>query len=680
MCASHGGEPRHAALAAQLLRSGGFAVADLECGAHLPMHDAVRARADPRGQSRRRALHNNCSGKHAGMLLACRLLGLPHAGYTDPASPPAAADPLAPRRLRRTCRSLQITIAVDGCNLPVFRLPLSALALAYARLTRRRGCRARTAPGRGGARPHRARDASGSRRWSPGPAASRPTSSRPAAAAGSARRAPRASTPSACGRSRRGAAHGHRLQDRGRLRARPRRGDARPARRSWTRLPEDARRALAVYAEPPVHNARGADVGRIEADVPLTRRRLAARATRQALRAMRSQVGAMAYRKPLGDSWSALEAGRRSRARSPAPVSPRLEIAEIADRAVKARRPRPALRERRRAPRCRSRSTRSHRASRMQRALDIASWEEWDERLDFFLDPKPPEGTPRQAQGDSEGRRARGRLSEDGPITVACQEVVATGDAVDLSAAARPDVLAAGRRAVHHDAAGHHEGPGEREDERRHVPDAGLRPARRPACTGRSTRTARDRRAATSARAAAWRSPSRSAAIRRPSSPRSRRCRRASRSFSSRASSAARRVPLVRAKTVDLLVPAEAEIVLEGYVDPKERRREGPFGDHTGFYSLEDDFPVFHVTAVTRRERPVYLTTIVGRPPMEDGFMGEAVERLFLPLVKKTIPEIVRHVPSRRRHLPQPDDRRDRQALSRATPARRCTRSGARAR
>ena len=105
-------------------------------------------------------------------------------------------------------------------------------------------------------------------------------------------------------------------------------------------------------------------------------------------------------------------------------------------------------------------------------------------------------------------------------------------------------------------------------------------------------------------------------------------------------------VPLVPAKTVDLLVPAEAEIVLEGYVDPNERRREGPFGDHTGFYSLEDDFPVFHVTAVTRRESPVYLTTIVGRPPMEDGFLGEAVERLFLPLVKKTIPEIVdMHLP-----------------------------------
>jgi len=100
-------------------------------------------------------------------------------------------------------------------------------------------------------------------------------------------------------------------------------------------------------------------------------------------------------------------------------------------------------------------------------------------------------------------------------------------------------------------------------------------------------------------------------------------------------------VPLTAGKTVDLMVPAEAEFVLEGYVDPGERRREGPFGDHTGFYSLDDDFPVFHVTAVTRRREPVYLTTIVGRPPMEDGFLGGAVERLFLPLVRKMIPEIV---------------------------------------
>ena len=101
------------------------------------------------------------------------------------------------------------------------------------------------------------------------------------------------------------------------------------------------------------------------------------------------------------------------------------------------------------------------------------------------------------------------------------------------------------------------------------------------------------------------------------------------------------RVDLVKAVTVDLEVPANAQFVLEGYVEPGERRREGPFGDHTGFYSLADDFPVFHVTAITRRRRPVYLTTVVGVPPQEDAYLGLASERIFLPLIRKTLPEIV---------------------------------------
>jgi 4-hydroxy-3-polyprenylbenzoate decarboxylase len=88
-------------------------------------------------------------------------------------------------------------------------------------------------------------------------------------------------------------------------------------------------------------------------------------------------------------------------------------------------------------------------------------------------------------------------------------------------------------------------------------------------------------------------------------------------------------------------VPANAQIVLEGYVDPGERRREGPFGDHTGFYSLADDFPVFHLQCITMRKRPTYLTTVVGIPPMEDYYLGKASERVFLPLIRKTLPEIV---------------------------------------
>jgi 4-hydroxy-3-polyprenylbenzoate decarboxylase len=98
---------------------------------------------------------------------------------------------------------------------------------------------------------------------------------------------------------------------------------------------------------------------------------------------------------------------------------------------------------------------------------------------------------------------------------------------------------------------------------------------------------------------------------------------------------------LVKCETVDLEVPAAAEIILEGYVELDELRTEGPFGDHTGFYSLEDNYPVFHITCITHRKDPIYSTTIVGKPPMEDGWMGKAVERIFLPLMKLTIPEIV---------------------------------------
>ncbi len=100
-------------------------------------------------------------------------------------------------------------------------------------------------------------------------------------------------------------------------------------------------------------------------------------------------------------------------------------------------------------------------------------------------------------------------------------------------------------------------------------------------------------------------------------------------------------VEMVPCRTVDLEVPATAEIVLEGYVQPGELRREGPFGDHTGFYSLADDYPVFHVQCVTRKRQPVYHTTIVGRPPMEDCWMGKAIERILLPVIRKQFPEIV---------------------------------------
>jgi len=99
-------------------------------------------------------------------------------------------------------------------------------------------------------------------------------------------------------------------------------------------------------------------------------------------------------------------------------------------------------------------------------------------------------------------------------------------------------------------------------------------------------------------------------------------------------------VEMVKCETSDLEVPANSEIVLEGYVELGELRREGPFGDHTGFYSLDDDYPVFHITCVTHRKKPIYATTIVGPPPMEDFYMGKAIERIFLPLMRLQLPEI----------------------------------------
>ena len=100
-------------------------------------------------------------------------------------------------------------------------------------------------------------------------------------------------------------------------------------------------------------------------------------------------------------------------------------------------------------------------------------------------------------------------------------------------------------------------------------------------------------------------------------------------------------VELVKCETVDLEVPAHAEYILEGYVNLAELGTEGPFGDHTGFYTMKDEYPVFHITCITHRKDPIYAATIVGKPPMEDAWMGKAVERIFLPLMQLTLPEIV---------------------------------------
>jgi 4-hydroxy-3-polyprenylbenzoate decarboxylase len=324
-------------------------------------------------------------------------------------------------------------------------------------------------------------------------------------------------------------------------------------------------------------------------------------------------------------------------------VSPKLEIAEIADRAVKG--DGPALLFENVAGSSMPVAINlfaSHR--RMLRALDLAGWGEWDSRLEPLLDPKPPEGL-------LEKLKTIPRITELASVfpknvrSAPCQEVVETGDSVDLKTLpvltcwpqdAGPFItlpLVITRDPVtrnvnvgvyrmqvfdrsttgmhwqkHKDGAGQARGY-EREGRRMEVAVAiGADPATvfsgvAPLPPGISE-------------------------------------------FLFAGFVRGEGVPLVDGKTVDVPVPAEAEIVLEGYVDPGERRLEGPFGDHTGFYSLDDDFPVFHVTAMTRRRKPVYLTTIVGKPPMEDGFLGEAVERLFLPLVRRMIPELVdMHLP-----------------------------------
>jgi len=105
-------------------------------------------------------------------------------------------------------------------------------------------------------------------------------------------------------------------------------------------------------------------------------------------------------------------------------------------------------------------------------------------------------------------------------------------------------------------------------------------------------------------------------------------------------------IELVPCRTVPLEVPANAEIVLEGWVRPGETVAEGPFGDHTGFYSATGEYPVFTVTAITSRAEPIYPATVVGRPPMEDYYLGKATERIFLPVLKMLVPEVLDY------HLP----------------------------
>jgi 4-hydroxy-3-polyprenylbenzoate decarboxylase len=324
-------------------------------------------------------------------------------------------------------------------------------------------------------------------------------------------------------------------------------------------------------------------------------------------------------------------------------VSPILEIAEIADRSVKAGGP-ALLFERVTGSSIPVAINLFASRPRMLRALGIGSYEAWAERLDFFLDFRPPEGMLDKLKALPKF----GELANVFPKTVRsgpCQEVVETGDDVDLG---RLPVLQcwpedAGRfitlpLVITKDPVTSKTNVGVYRMQVFDRNTTGMHWQKHKDGAGQASGYEREGRRMEVA-VAIGADPATVFSGIAPLPP-------GISEFLFAGFLRGDSVPLVRAKTVDVLVPAEAEIVLEGYVDPGERRREGPFGDHTGFYSLADDFPVFHVTAVTRRRAPVYLTTIVGRPPMEDGFMGEAVERLFLPLVKKTIPEIVdMHLP-----------------------------------
>jgi 4-hydroxy-3-polyprenylbenzoate decarboxylase len=324
-------------------------------------------------------------------------------------------------------------------------------------------------------------------------------------------------------------------------------------------------------------------------------------------------------------------------------VSPRLEIAEIADRAVKGEGP-ALLFENVTGSTMPVAINLFASRRRTLRALGISGWEEWDERLEPLLDPKPPEGFLEKLKTIPKLTD----LAQVFPKTVRsapCQEVVETGDAVDL---AKLPVLTCWPQdagpfitlplVITRDPATGKVNAGVYRMQVFDRNTTGMHWQKHKDGAGQARGYERDGRRMEVA-VAIGADPATVFSGVAPLPP-------GISEFLFAGFLRGEGVPLVNGKTVDVPVPAEAEIVLEGFVDPGERRREGPFGDHTGFYSLDDDFPVFHVTAVTRRRNPVYLTTIVGKPPMEDGFLGEAVERLFLPLVKRMIPELVdMHLP-----------------------------------
>jgi L-asparaginase II len=267
MCASHGGEPGHLRVVSRLLARGGFTARDLTCGAHLPMHEPTARALIARGR-RPTALHNNCSGKHAGLLLACRLLGLPPSGYER------AEHPLQIRIRARLAEftavaAASIGTAVDGCGLPVFFLPLAGLATAYARLA------AKALPGEGPSQRAARRAVWRAFCESPWMIAGTGRYTTEFLEAGEGRWIGKEGAEGVYAVAIRPGPDGRalgvawKIED-GSIRARDAVGLSVLA--ALGALPAAARRRLAPHVSPPIHNAVGAVVGAIEARVPIARR------------------------------------------------------------------------------------------------------------------------------------------------------------------------------------------------------------------------------------------------------------------------------------------------------------------------------------------------------------------------------------------------------------------------
>ncbi len=319
-------------------------------------------------------------------------------------------------------------------------------------------------------------------------------------------------------------------------------------------------------------------------------------------------------------------------------VSPVLEITEIADRVVKRQGP-ALLFENVTGSRMPVAINLFGSEARVRKALEIGDWREWTERVNFFLEPKVPTSLLDKVKTLPKLAEVAGlapKLVKDGPV----HGVVMTGDQVDLG---EIPVLKCwpedgGRfftltNVITKDPAGGTRNCGMYRLQLYDRTTTGMHWH----LHHDAARIFQDRRRAggrTETAVAFGADPATIFAPAVPLPPGIDEMLFAG--FVRREA-----VEMVRCVSVDLEVPAHAELVLEGWVDPEERRTEGPFGDHTGFYSLADEYPVFHVTAVTRRKDAIYPTTVVGRPPMEDCWMGYAIERMFLPLMQKMLPEVV---------------------------------------